>query len=152
MKIKEIIVETISEGRVYGWIDPHGQEFQTQETNDLRHHNDVLRNLKAKGIAGTEHWNDDRLTTIEGVAVEYVSQALADGWIRIGAMAGSFVFAQFSPKAERRPLNYLLRIILKFKPPRVTLDLMDDNGKRYKEADFNSPRKAIAWIRKETGV
>ena len=152
MKINEIIVETISEGRVYGWIDPHGQEFQTDASNNLAHHNAVLKDLKSRKIPGTEHWNDNRMTTIEGVAVDYVSQALADGWIRIGAIAGSFVFAQFSPKARRRPLSYLVRIILKFKPPRVTLDLMDDDGRPWNSKDFESSRQAIAWVRKETGI
>ena len=150
MKLIEIITETISEGKVYGWIDPHGQEFQTDPTSDRSHHNAVLQHLKARGIPGTEHW-DDRQSAVSGLN-DYMSQALADGWIRIGAMDHSFVFAQFSPKVERRPLNYLLRIILKFKPPTITLDLMDDDGRKFQGVDFTSPRKAIAWIRSETGL
>ena len=149
MKLIEIIAETIAEGRVYGWIDPHGQEFQTDASNDRAHHNLVLDHLKSRGIPGTEHWKEE---THDGMDVDYVSQAIADGWIRIGAMDHAFVFAQFSPKIKNRPLNYLLQIIKKFKPSQITLDLMDDDGYRYESADFTNPRKAIAWIRNEAGL
>ena len=148
MKIIEIITETISEGRVYGWISPTGEEFQTEETNDMRFHNNVLVNLKAKGVAGTEHW-DNRQGGI-GDNVDYISQAIEDGWIRIGAIDHSWVFAQFSHKVATRPLNYLLRIIFKFRPNLITIDLMVGNGD-YNSMEFDSSRKAIARIKRETG-
>ncbi len=153
MKINEIITETISEGRVYGWIDPHGQEFQTDDSNDRAHHNLVLDDLKRRGIPGTEHWtNSEDQEDNENVDYDIVSQAIADGWIRIGAIDHELVFAQFSPKIKSRPLSYLLHIIKKFRPRQITLDLMNDEGQRYESADFKSPRKAIAWIRRETGI
>lgn len=141
MKINEIISETIEQGKVYGWIDPHGQEFQT-DGDSKRHHINVLVDLKSRGIAGTEHWNDN----------SYMSQALADGWIRIGAEDNNYVFAQLSQEVANRPLNYLLRIILKFKPKDVTIDIMDNNGERWLSDNFDSYRRAIAWIKTETGT
>lgn len=154
MKIKEIITETIAEGSVYGWIDPHGQEFQTEETTNLRHHNNVLKFLKSRGILGTEHWDDVRrmYPGTSSDEIDYISQALRDGWVRIGAIDHEFVFAQFSHKIANRPLNYLLRIILKFKPQNTVIDLMDDDGRPWNSKDFTNPRQAIAWIRKETGI
>lgn len=155
MKITEIISETIGEGKVYGWIDPYGQEFQTDATNDRAHHNAVLQHLKSRGIPGTEHWAEplDPMDHYPGKEeIDYITQALADGWIRIGAMDREFVFAQFSLKVEKRPLNYLLRIILKFKPSHITIDLMSEDGHKFEGADFNNPQKAIAWIRSEVGL
>lgn len=154
MKINEIIVETIGEGKVYGWINPQGQEFQT-DTYDARHHNDVLKYLIATKTPGTEHWKDNvpAENYIPGTPeFDYISQALADGWIRIGAKDHEFIFAQFMPVIKRRPLNYLLRIILKFKPSIITIDLMDDKGRSFMSKQFDNPRQAIAWIRKETGI
>ena len=153
MKINEIIVETINEGQVYGWIDPHGQEFATDGRNDRAHHNDVLVFLKSRGIPGTENW-EDQVARPPGTGLPmYISQAIADGWIRIGARDGEFVFAQLRNNVNSRPLNYLLRIILKFQPPQITIDMMDEDGQgRYTSGDFNSPRKAISWIRNEAGL
>lgn len=157
MRINEIIVETISDGQVYGWIDPHGQEYQT-DTYDARHHNDILKYLVSTNTPGTEHWKHDAPPEYifrGGPEYDYISQALSDGWIRIGAVDHEYVFAQLIPGVKRRPLNYLLRIILKFKPPITTIDIMTKDGRaqgRAMSKEFDNPRQAIAWIRNETGL
>ena len=158
MKINEIISETIQQGQVYGWIDPHGQEFNTDGANDRAHHNQVLIFLKQRGIPGTENWTNIRPAMYDKLdanpeQIDYISQALADGWIRLGARDHEFVFAQLRNDVASRPLNYLLHIIKQFKPPSITIDMMEEDGRRrYTQGLFDSPRKAISWIRNEAGL
>ncbi len=143
MKINEIMLETVAQGEVYGWIDAAGKEHSIyllpRKTGTT--HADVIEYLISQE---TLDWD---------IPLDYAALtngALERGWIRVGAMDHEYVFAQLIPeKVSKKAMTYLFRIMVTFKPGHIALDLSYVRGNGPGE-QFDDYRKAIQFLRANT--